>query len=283
MMRLSIRQRLTAWYAAALLLGLVVFALQHVGLAPAAPDRPASMRASHNAFRACTALGAEPEIRDRDQPPQGTRRVHTRNPRWQSRAAARRLRRRPLASPASRSCRPPAGRTAPYTEVVAGRQLRIATTRLESAGSVFEAQVAIPLDEILGVMQDFRQLLLLLIPAVLIVSCLGGYWLSSRALRPVDEITTVARSIGVQNLSQRIAVPRPATKLSAWPETWNDILERLETVRQAHPPIHLGCFPRTADAARLDSRHRRVGAAPRSRPRRATAPRCARSSRKPST
>jgi heavy metal sensor kinase len=122
-----------------------------------------------------------------------------------------------------------AGRAAPYTEIVAGRQLRVAATRLESAGSVFEAHVAIPLDEILGVMRAFRQLLLFLIPAVLTVSCLGGYWLSSRALRPVDEITTVARSIGVQNLSQRIAVPRTGDEIERMARTWNEVLARLET------------------------------------------------------
>jgi len=62
----------------------------------------------------------------------------------------------------------------------------------------------------------------------LIVACLGGYWLSSRALRPVDEITTVARSIGVQNLSQRIAVPQTGDELQRMAQTWNDVLERLD-------------------------------------------------------
>jgi len=66
----------------------------------------------------------------------------------------------------------------------------------------------------------------------LIVACLGGYWLSSRALRPVDEITTVARSIGVQNLSQRIAVPRTGDELARMAQTWNDVLERLDVAVQ---------------------------------------------------
>jgi signal transduction histidine kinase len=77
-------------------------------------------------------------------------------------------------------------------------------------------------------MQDFRRLLLWMIPGVLIVACLGGYWLSSRALRPVDEITSVARSIGVQNLTQRIAVPQTGDELERMAQTWNDVLERLD-------------------------------------------------------
>jgi heavy metal sensor kinase len=100
--------------------------------------------------------------------------------------------------------------------------------RLKTAGTVFEAQVAIPLDETRAVMNDFRKLLFLLIPAVLIVSCLGGYWLSSRALRPVDAITKVASAITLRNLSQRIALPNTGDELQRMAETWNQVLERLE-------------------------------------------------------
>jgi heavy metal sensor kinase len=85
-----------------------------------------------------------------------------------------------------------------------------------------------PLDETRAVMNDFRKLLLLLIPAVLIVSCLGGYWLSSRALRPVDAITMVAGAITLRNLSQRIALPNTGDELQRMAETWNQALERLE-------------------------------------------------------
>jgi heavy metal sensor kinase len=69
---------------------------------------------------------------------------------------------------------------------------------------------------------------LLLIPAVLAIACAGGYWLSGRALRPVDEITAVAKSIGVRNLSLRIHVPRTGDELQRMAETWNAVLERLE-------------------------------------------------------
>jgi heavy metal sensor kinase len=133
-----------------------------------------------------------------------------------------------LASSKQKVLPPIGGRIGPYTENIDGRQLRVATSRLQSAGSRYDVQVAISLDEILGVMRDFRHLLLWMVPAVLIVACLGGYWLSSRALRPVDEITTVARSIGVQNLSQRIAVPQTGDELQRMAQTWNDVLERLD-------------------------------------------------------
>ncbi len=231
-MRISIRQRLTAWYAAALLLGLGIFAL---GMWVALQERliaGVDGRLRQRIQGLETALGAEAEIRDRAQLQQELAEFVREIPDGslvQLRDAAGAVL---LASSKQKALPPIGGRSAPYTENIDGRQLRVATSRMQSAGSVYDAQVAVSLDEILGVMQDFRHLLLWMIPGVLIVACLGGYWLSSRALRPVDEITTVARSIGVQNLSQRIAVPRTGDELARMAQTWNDVLERLDVAVQ---------------------------------------------------
>ncbi len=110
-----------------------------------------------------------------------------------------------------------------------GKLFRVLAIRAELGGAPYEVLVAASLDEVDGIMRDFRNLLFLMIPAVLAAACLGGYWLSIRALRPVDEITSVAKSIGVQNLSQRLAVPRTGDELQRMAETWNDVLERLES------------------------------------------------------
>jgi heavy metal sensor kinase len=225
--RLSIRQRLTAWYAAALLLGLIVFGFTMWVSLRQRLVAGVDSRLAQRLQGLKSAL--DPEIRDRAHLQKELAEFLREVP--DSRLVQLRDSTGALLLPVPNQpiLRSSSGRAAPYTEVVAGRQLRVAATRLESAGSVFDAQVAIPLDEILGVMRAFRQLLLFLIPAVLTVSCLGGFWLSSRALRPVDEITTVARSIGVQNLSQRIAVPRTGDEIERMARTWNDVLERLET------------------------------------------------------
>jgi len=90
------------------------------------------------------------------------------------------------------------------------------------------AQVAIPIDDTRAVLNDIRKFLLFLIPAILVVSCLGDDWLSSRALRPVDAITTVAGAITLRNLSQRIQLPNTGDELQRMAETWNQALERLE-------------------------------------------------------
>src|SRR5260370_15185494 len=63
----------------------------------------------------------------------------------------------------------------------------------------------------------------------MLLESLGGYWISRRALAPVDEITLAARSIGIQNLSQRLTVPATGDELQRLSETWNDMLARLES------------------------------------------------------
>jgi heavy metal sensor kinase len=228
-MRISIRQRLTAWYAAALLFGLAIFAL---GMWVSLQERliaGVDMRLSQRMKGLETALGADAKIRNRARLQQELAEYVSEisdGSLVQLRETSGAL---VLPTPKAPGLPPPtAGRTKPYTARIEGRQFRIATSSIRSAGSIYEAQVAVSLDEILGVMQDFQHLLLWMVPGVLIVACLGGYWLSSRALRPVDEITTVARSIGVQNLSQRITVPQTGDELQRMAQTWNDVLERLD-------------------------------------------------------
>ena len=109
-----------------------------------------------------------------------------------------------------------------------GRQFRVLTTRVDDRGQQYDVLVASPLDDVLAVSRDLRNLLLTAIPGVLLLACFGGYWVSRRALRPVDEITRDAKSISVQNLSKRLAVPQTGDELQRLSETWNDMLERLE-------------------------------------------------------
>jgi len=123
----------------------------------------------------------------------------------------------------------PPGGGAFRTAIVRGRSLRIHADRFQYGGLTFDALVAAPLDEVQATMRDLRGLLLLMIPAVLAVACLGGYWVSRRALVPVDEITQAARSMSVQNLSKRLVVPQTGDELQRMSETWNEMLDRLES------------------------------------------------------
>jgi heavy metal sensor kinase len=77
-------------------------------------------------------------------------------------------------------------------------------------------------------LHDFWRGLLAWIPVLLLISSAGGYWMSRRALRPVDRITATARSISIGNLSERLPVNHSGDELERLTETCNEMLARLE-------------------------------------------------------
>lgn len=81
----------------------------------------------------------------------------------------------------------------------------------------------------LVILQNFWRGLLTSVPVVLLISSLGGYWMSHRALKPVDRITATARSISIGNLSQRLPVSNSGDELQRLAETCNAMLQRLDS------------------------------------------------------
>ena len=114
------------------------------------------------------------------------------------------------------------------TEEPSGVPLRVLTVPVQAAGRTYVVQLAYPLDDFNEALNRFRRVLFLSSPLLLLLASAGGYWLSRRALGPVDQITRQARAISAQNLSNRLAVPRTADELQRLSETLNGMLERLE-------------------------------------------------------
>jgi len=112
---------------------------------------------------------------------------------------------------------------------VASGQYRTFVTTVPIQDESYRVLVAQPMENIDATLRRSRTLLLLLAPVVLGIASLGGYWISGRALAPVDEITRTAQSIGIQNLSGRLTVPSTGDELQRLSETWNAMLARLET------------------------------------------------------
>jgi two-component system heavy metal sensor histidine kinase CusS len=106
----------------------------------------------------------------------------------------------------------------------------VTTTTVE--GAAYKILVATPLDGTETTLRDSGKLVLWSAPIVLLIASIGGYWISRRALAPVDDITQAARSIGIENLSQRLAVPATGDELARLSETWNGMLTRLESAVQ---------------------------------------------------
>jgi heavy metal sensor kinase len=111
---------------------------------------------------------------------------------------------------------------------VEGRSLRFYSRRLDVNGKPYTVQVAAPMHEAFEALDRFRLLLLFTAPLLLIAASAGGYWLSTRALAPVDEISRTAQRISIENLSDRLPVPPTGDQLERLSETLNAMFARLE-------------------------------------------------------
>jgi heavy metal sensor kinase len=113
--------------------------------------------------------------------------------------------------------------------VVQKTPVRFATRRVVVNGQKYAIQVAAPLSEFHEALSRFGLILWLFGPLLLIGATVGGYWISRRALKPVDQITTAAESISIRNLADRLEVPNTGDELQRLSETLNKMLARLNS------------------------------------------------------
>jgi heavy metal sensor kinase len=107
-------------------------------------------------------------------------------------------------------------------------QYRIALQKVQVAGKWYEIHAAVPTEPFDQALDHFRFVEKETLPALVLLASLLGYWLSGRSLAPVNRIIETAKSIGVQNLSRRLELPRAQDELRALTETLNAMLERIE-------------------------------------------------------
>jgi two-component system, OmpR family, heavy metal sensor histidine kinase CusS len=93
----------------------------------------------------------------------------------------------------------------------------------------YALEIGVSLDSIQHVLGLLETIFAGLIPAVILVAYLGSIWLSRKALRPVDAMTSAARAISIDNLSSRLPVPQTGDELQRLAEAWNTMLARLES------------------------------------------------------
>lgn len=111
---------------------------------------------------------------------------------------------------------------------LAGKPYRFVTQRIDVIGRSFTVQSGVPIDDIVATLSVFRRYLLTLAPIVLLAAAVGGYWLSRKALSPVDALTRTARTIGAGNLSGRLEKLTTGDELQRLSDTLNEMLERIE-------------------------------------------------------
>lgn len=231
MKTLSIRFKLTAWYFAVLIVGFALFgvvasfAMQR-GVEAAVDE---SLREQTRGVRELMELelsegyeALEGELRQHSeiQAEANLFQVSDEQGEWIYRSPL--MARYDLRVPGS-------GTTSAYNFQISGLPLRVLVTNFSVEGHAYHVQVAAPMNDFYDAMNRFKWVLLLFSPFLLVLASAGGYWMSRRALTPVDEIIRAAQSINSKNLSRRLIVPQSGDELQRLSETLNGMLKGLET------------------------------------------------------
>jgi heavy metal sensor kinase len=109
------------------------------------------------------------------------------------------------------------------------RPFRFVFQKLEINGHVYTVEMGISAEDAVETLHLFRFYLLMFAPLLLLVAAGGGYWLSRRALSPVDALVRSAREVSGTNLSGRLQKLETGDELQRLSDTLNEMLDRIES------------------------------------------------------
>ncbi len=109
------------------------------------------------------------------------------------------------------------------------RPFRLIGEQMDVGGRVYIVRIGHPLHEEIETLDDFRRYLLWFAPLLLLGASGVGYWLSRRALAPVDALARTARTISGHNLSSRLEPLHTGDELQRLSDTLNEMLARIES------------------------------------------------------
>lgn len=109
------------------------------------------------------------------------------------------------------------------------RHFRFLFQKLEVNGHSYTVEMGVPANDAVETLHLFRSYLLMFAPFVLLVAAGGGYWLSRRALSPVDGLVRTAREVSGANLSSRLQKLDTGDELQRLSDTLNEMLDRIES------------------------------------------------------
>ena len=112
------------------------------------------------------------------------------------------------------------------------RPFRFLFQKLEVNGHIYTVEMGLPADDAVETLHDFRSYLLMFAPLLLLVAAGGGYWLSRRALSPVDALVRTAREVSGTNLGSRLQKLETGDELQRLSDTLNEMLDRIEVAFQ---------------------------------------------------
>jgi two-component system, OmpR family, heavy metal sensor histidine kinase CusS len=112
---------------------------------------------------------------------------------------------------------------------IEGRHFRFILQKLDANGHVYTAEMGVPADDAVETLHLFRSYLLMFAPILFLVAAGGGYWLSRRALSPVDSLVRTAREVSGTNLNSRLQKLETGDELQRLSDTLNEMLDRIES------------------------------------------------------
>jgi len=113
---------------------------------------------------------------------------------------------------------------------IEGRSFRFIFTRLTQInGHIYTVEMGAPADDVAETLSQFRSYLLMFAPLLLLAAAGGGYWLSHRALTPVDALVRTARAVSGTNLNSRLQKLETGDELQRLSDTLNEMLDRIES------------------------------------------------------
>jgi len=110
-----------------------------------------------------------------------------------------------------------------------GQYFRFIFQKLTVNDHVYTVEMGASSDDAVETLNLFRSSLLMFAPLLLLVAAGFGYWMSRRALAPVDVLVRTARDVSGANLKSRLPKLNTGDELQRLSDTLNEMLDRIES------------------------------------------------------
>lgn len=114
------------------------------------------------------------------------------------------------------------------TRHIGDQHFRFVFEKIPGNGTAYIVETGLSADDAFDTLRLFRSYLFMFAPLLLLIAAGVGYWMSRRALAPVDALVRTARDVSGANLSTRLEKLHTGDELQRLSDTLNEMLDRIE-------------------------------------------------------